>query len=47
MTISRGGRGSVAGSSPRLFRYWDAMVIHRPWWGSGAGGVWGVTIEGE
>ena len=47
MTISSGGRGSVAGSSPRFFRCWDAMVIHRPWWGSGAGGVRGVTIEGK
>lgn len=25
----------------------DGMVVHRSWWGSGAGGVWGVTIEGE
>ena len=23
------------------------MVVHRLWWGSGVGGVWGVTIEGE
>ncbi|ERH32128.1 hypothetical protein HMPREF1550_01262 [Actinomyces sp. oral taxon 877 str. F0543] len=23
------------------------MVMHRLWWGSGGGGVWGVTIVGE
>ena len=23
------------------------MVMHRSWWGSGVGGVWGVTIVGE
>ena len=35
--VSRGLLPSPAGG----------VVVHRSWWGSGAGGVWGVTIEGE